>query len=515
MKSSRIALAVGAAFATLAGGASATTVFPSHDLTVYVGSASALRDSIGRLLRVYCKNDGNRRFYRITSAHQTANFPGTSNNDYRAYECQFTVAGDAGHRAELDAKGLAGKKVLIYHTVTFSEKIGGSIVGIVPIVRNVTLNYPDANSATCALSTSVSGTVTTTATDGPTTFPIFQCGAHIAQRPEIGVTDTEPSSFRGPNVTKPADDPSGTGAWSTDIFPPLPTDDPIQSNPQTLFAVGFGIAVTKNILDPAQHAVAPADVSAQHASLTNLPHPVVQSILSGQITDLNQISPSLPSKPLQVCRRTQGSGTQASFNAMINFNPCLTAPGINGLLTIADAGFSTGVPGEYNVFENPASSGVRACMQDAHKNGRVGVGILTLEDNGTTFTTGTNANYQFIAIDGVAPFEPVLANDTVDGTADRIREDRINDGSYFYVQEPTIQWRVAGANALPAGLKTNFAEMIRDNAGDPVVTKQLPGVTSLPVWWSATGLARTVLSSGISNYSRLGNSCQPLTYQPF
>jgi hypothetical protein len=512
MKSNKLSIAVGAALAALCAPATSATLFSGHELVTVIGSASALRDSIGRLLPIYCK-PGAVRTYILKTAYVNTNFPGTSNGDYRAYECQFKDTTDAGYRSELGDKGLAGKKALIYHTVTYSARIGGSIVGIVPIVRNVNLNYPDVNSDTCTQDTAVSGTVTTTVNDGPTGFPRFSCNAHIAQRPEIGVSDTEPASFRGPNVALAADDPDA-GKWSTDVFPPLATDDPIQAAPQNLFKVGFGIAVTKNIIDPALRATPAASNAADSfATLSSLSHSQIQSILSGQITNLNQIVPGGANKPLQVCRRTQGSGTQASFNAMVNQNPCLSSPGIGGLLTIADASFSNGTPGEYTVIESPATSGVKNCLRDAQAAGYVGVGIMSLENPEISVTTGTNTNWQFIAIDGVAPFD--AATDSVDGQNDRIREDRINNGQYTYAQEPTIQWRISGPNALPAGVKTGFAEMIRDNAGDPVVSKTLPGIVSLPTWWSITGQPRTALNSGISNYSRLGNSCQPLTYQPF
>jgi hypothetical protein len=103
--------------------------------------------------------------------------------------------------------------------------------------------------------------------------------------------------------------------------------------------------------------------------------------------------------------------------------------------------------------------------------------------------------------------------DVADGTADHILEDQIINGNWKYFSEATLQFRDAGANAL-TGLNLAFAQMIAQNSNDPTITKQLPGVVSTTAWSNNFPNPR-VVSGGVSNFTRGGDTCAPGIFSLF
>ena len=137
---------------------------------------------------------------------------------------------------------------------------------------------------------------------------------------------------------------------------------------------------------------------------------------------------------IQICRRVNGSGTQAQANAMITGYPCDPTfdKSIDSLQPQSRTGLAT------FVTENESSGDVEKCLNDFNGGGnttgdnaaarkRWAIGVQSLEKNPAGATSYTNA-YRFIKMDG---FAPSLVN--------------VHAGDYFDVGRQTLQYTTAGA----------------------------------------------------------------------
>lgn len=151
---------------------------------------------------------------------------------------------------------------------------------------------------------------------------------------------------------------------------------------------------------------------------------------------------------IQICRRVNGSGTQAQFNAIMLGYPCDAA--VNTLVPEA-AGPLTSF-----VTENEGSGDLEKCLNDFNngtnttgKNAalrkRWAVGLQSLEKNAPNATTGLYSNnYRFIKINGVAP---TLAN--------------VHAGDYYDFAAQSIQYRT-GAPQVTVDAYTSLKPEFQD-----------------------------------------------------
>ncbi|MFM9913810.1 MAG: substrate-binding domain-containing protein [Methylophilaceae bacterium] len=453
MKVSKIAFAV--ASLMLAGQASA--------VDVYVSGASALRDSMPRLMDRFCQTNAvatPRKMY-VAAVPLAA-----LDNDRRVFSCTFhTTTTNATIGAEIPAT-LRGQFVRVFHSVevgdagTLDNLIGGSITGIVPLLytgnANAQLNFLNIDSGT---------PVNLNAND--TTFVGAARFSHNVQAKadsQIGLSDIEPSKFT-PEFGNVPDAAAVPDEWKN--------FDPSVLTGTVAFLGGFGVAASQNLIT---------------AGMTNITEPQLAAVLSGNITNWSQIGG--PNLAVKVCRRTPGSGTQGTFNALISHVGCGANKGGAELIAGRQADF----PGV--IFENPTTGNVRTCLQTGNDAGLGTVGILGLENN------GSDTKYQIISFDGVKIWD--TTGDTVDGKVDSIREDKIISGEYPLYVESTVQERPG-----LTGLQHDFYTLLSDKAGDTVFTTSLPGVVT-------TAAKRTTgaLNAGASNFARGGDTCNPSAYQP-
>jgi hypothetical protein len=466
MKLKKMTVALSAALAAYAGAASAA------DVTVFMSGASALRNTMTRLLALYCK----------TAAPAPAEFQlspapaGTSSQDFRNYQCTFKTAADPGFRPELTTFGLAGHTASIYHSVGQTLQLGGSITGVTPIVRPINLNFVN-DASVCAPA----------GVDAVTGFALNNCNGTISQRPNIGVSDDEPTLFSGANLPSFA-------PYNVAAFPAQPGDDHISVN--TLFVEGFGVALTKKLHDGLIGGVA----------VTNLTHQQVSGLLNGAYDNWSQLGG--PNAPITLITRTKGSGTKAFFNAAFLENPC----GANA--APADT-TSSGPTGTLTVHEWDATGDLRNDLVAVDNAGGAGVAIIGLDSNSGNGLEGVPGpgGWTYATIDGQSVYVSNVALDVADGSADHILEDQIINGNWKYFSEATLQFRDAGANAL-TGLNLAFAQMIAQNSNDPTITKQLPGVVSTTAWSNNFPNPR-VVSGGVSNFTRGGDTCAPGIFSLF
>lgn len=153
---------------------------------------------------------------------------------------------------------------------------------------------------------------------------------------------------------------------------------------------------------------------------------------------------------IQICRRVEGSGTQAQFNAMHVGYPCDPNAADGSIDTLRPEG-----EGPFTLFvtENESSGDVDKCLND-YNNGtntnanatnkntllrkRWAIGIQSLEKNvptaGTAAASGVYSNqWRFIKIDG---FAPTLVN--------------VHAGDYFNVARQSLQHKLGAPAPTPA-----------------------------------------------------------------
>jgi len=161
-------------------------------------------------------------------------------------------------------------------------------------------------------------------------------------------------------------------------------------------------------------------------------------------------SDGTPFDAVHICRRVNGSGTQAQMNAKFMNYPCAdgadqpeaTGNFDNGPVVVLNSG-----SGDVTDCLNAFNDGVTIAGQNSFLDKMWAVGIQSTEKNADLAD-----NFRFIKIDGVAP---TLANAV--------------NGSYFDVVEQTFQWRKGAVANLPlTGDKLTIISEIATNASSPL-----------------------------------------------
>jgi hypothetical protein len=359
------------------------------------------------------------------------------------------------------------------------------------------------------------GTEVVTIASGSVTFDLWNCTNKDVHGSEVGVSDVSPDVFEDLNLSTatlstepPVDTPAEVLAWSSD----LTGAEKAAVNYKPALAVGFGIAATNTLAA---------------AGVTSLTTDQVANLLAGQYDVWSQVDPSNANLagivPVKVCRRTSGSGTQASYNAFFNNAPC---GNVNGTAMPVATAASTGSFGLLQVVENSASSDVRACLEAANAAGEMAIGNLTMES-----VPSASAGWTFIGMNGVNPYDPTetLATSN-DGEADKIREELIAQSQWPFYEESTLQWRNSLAD-LPGNPKLSLANLLRDNASNPLIANGLRAVLAVASTWSNPAYPDlqadnngnffadlredpAVKATGVMEYTRNGNACAKSFYQP-
>jgi hypothetical protein len=286
----------------------------------------------------------------------------------------------------------------------------------------------------------------------------------------------------------------------------------------------------------------PADQStwtdANLATIPSLPSSFVRSVLTGQafggasqrgwnvvipnipyrLSVLDANAPQRPAvdassalKTLNICRRVEGSGTQAVSNAFFANNPCgagaasLTPSGNPGSSGDTETRVSTvqngGAPA---VQEGSGSGNVEGCLgadtnsavQANTDNTAYALGVLGREAN--PLRGGNDLGYRYVKLDGVAPVR-----------------NEARAGKYAVVYEATMQWNT---NTLAGQTdKISFLQALRTGFGSPnglaaVDSDTQQGVMSPPAAYAGTfqGATGNAALFG-SRVARLpGNSCAVL-----
>lgn len=368
--------------------------------------------------------------------------------------------------------GLAsGSNVLL-----IKRSAGGSAMGVMPLGTQTKINVPSWTDGTVS---GVSGTswTTTDTTDANGLVP------------DIGVSDVEPPMFTGWNLEY-----GYTALTSTQA-------NGLTSNAWAVLAEG--VVATKAVADT-----------------TVLSNNFMREAFSGHLQDWTKGDGSADA--MIICRRIQGSGTQAAYNSYYQGFPGTSAFNGYGKSTVGvtgdSYGYGTGSLGSgdgssalnaigidgsagYTVFEGDGSGEVRKCLQAAQLKQDVvlkgrdtkyynlqfsaltapgkAIGVLSLDSYTKTSTSTTrtvdgngvassNADntgeYTFRFLNGNGTYDVKNQTVTTAGTSTGFAPSRVNilTGDYDFVVEPTMQYRKTGTKSFILGGALNGVALSND-----------------------------------------------------
>jgi hypothetical protein len=471
---------------------------------IYVSGASALRLSFGAYIQEICAPASFDVFFDDAGTVGDGIVTNADGVNSRAYSC--TLAVPVGNYA-------AGSDVVVY-----KRDQGGSGSGVNPILTPAAASRMEVTAAGC---------VANVAKASPATdiqVPTFLCSSvDAAAVPDGGISDVEPALLQ-----QTVNRQTGVAALAI----------PATVNFGSVVQGIFGVAVNKKLYARLQEAqnIVPADVPADQdswtaadiASIPSLSTEFVRAALTGGITGTaaanrgwNLVVPAAPNvagKTVNVCRRVEGSGTQAASNAFFALNPCQSgynaALNPSGFAQTAAAPSAAGVNGTLGVRVTPtayseatSSGNVESCLgttvesavnpADATDNEAYGIAVIGRENNPRA--NGGDKGYRFVKLDGVAPIRSLA-----------------KAGDYQFVYEATMQWNTANAG-LTAD-KIAFLTALRSNIGKSASlakadadTRQ--GVMAPPATYAGAYAALTNVDE-VAFGSRAGrannNSCTPI-----
>lgn len=431
-----IAFACAALCANQANALDNATLNAAGTLKVYVSGASALAGSIGGLFTQNCVAS-TRTNYTYTNI-----YPGTTSAAAfgTLYTCSLIAGNDFGLPANTN--------------IAFQKRdAGGSGVGVYPVSNNTAIDF--INPASCTGGASGSGTCTTL----------------FLKTADGGVSDVEPAMFGFTQNTPPESVGSAVGNKFT--------SQPIN---QTI----FGLAVTNALYTALQ----------TEQGLTAAQRPNISQAVAGQmlrsnfLTDpiswkllLPNASATAQNSQVTICRRLNGSGTQAAANRYFLEYPFNSATSQEPLSALDSTVIVHGTAAnQLYVVENSATADARNCMTAANTAGGFALGHISLENAET-------AAWKFVKVGGQEPSRLEATN-----------------GRYAYFFESTGQVStLAPANVQSflnsfftgAGLPVNLAALSAANQAGVMARPQSPACPD-PFVSSATNFCSRVTRDGNS-----------------
>lgn len=423
MKIRNICAAAIAALASQAYALDVATMNAAGTLKVYFSGASATKAAIGGLFTQNCQA-GTRNDYTLAS---DASF-GT------IYTCTLNATNDFGLGAI---------------NVMFQKRdAGGSGWGVYPVANNVAIPFIDPT--TC----SAAGT----------------CTGQANRVPDGGTSDVEPKMFEAA-LNTPAGFSGAVNVSAITVKPYVSTifglavSNALYTKLQADQGTSGRPSVSQAAVGQILRAGFPFDTQAWKLLLPN----------TNDGTELSQVT---------ICRRVQGSGTQASANRFFLEYPfnsgAALAPWAAGDSSTASHGTAAG---NLFVVEGSSTGNVTSCLTSANAAGGFAIGHVSLENAET-------ANWKFVKINGQ------------EGSRDLAKV-----GKYPYFFESTCQYR----NALTGSVRT-FADKLCDGSSSPTNLQSLSaavqnGVMAPPQNPACPGVAAPA-TTFCSAVTRNGNSAE-------
>lgn len=348
--------------------------------------------------------------------------------------------------------------------------------------------------------------------------------APVAATVHAGVSDVEPKLFRDINVPDDSADPdvpgyplSGPDTTGMTITPVVQTIFAVAVN-QRLYEAMFAQQGLGSRRDAAGALCTVA--STEEVCIPSIGYAEARSYFQGTESSWRLLSndASLVNSQVNVCRRVQGSGTQAAANAHLGGFPCTELPTTVArwfdsssaapresspfLNTMADgtsfaAHLAENIPtvvtpatgGGLFVFEGPGTGNVTSCLIQAQTAGGYAIGHVSKENAQT-------ATWKHVKLEGANPLR-----------------DNLKRGRYDYAVESTMQYKAADLSGnLAIAVPRLVAEAARPDALARLSSNAQQGVAALPsAYAGAFGAGSANEITFGSRVTRVGNTCNPFT----
>lgn len=400
---------------------------------------------------------------------------------------------------------MSGKKIL------WSKRDeGGSGTGVGPIATNKPIGFMKPSTGAGTNCPAVSGTKSFPGV----TANLWNCTAFnvpavineadptadgVIRVPDIGTSDIEPDKFTsayGYNVPATDFDLDGVRA-PTDTDDKLDDHDASSLIKENVAQLLFNTPVNLLMYQDLQRAQFPSGhplysdcnpAGATYGSIANkadnansekcmpsLSSSVIRSIFakgsairsatafqaetsygSGTFVELDAVAGGATDNTIQICRRVNGSGTQAQFNAMHLGYPCDAK--VETLLPDGETSLNSVIEGESSgdveKCSNDYNNGTNTSGKNSALRKRWAIGIQSLEKNAPSSTTGLYTNpYRHIKIDG---FAPTLVN--------------AHAGQYFNYGTQSLQYK-SGAPTITVDAFNALKPYIQDPLKLPALNK--------------------------------------------
>ncbi len=410
----------GVASAAITVGANGIPVItPANTYEIYLSGASAAQNFIDLLLTSSSVPAASRLCNSAKAIYKYSD--NGSGKDQNAYLCELNPSNTK----------LAGLSAGKANLLIYKRSVGGSAMGVSPLIAEANGNASDAsisylkvdNAANCTAPTVSSGLsrITCNYTDGNPALS----QKHVS---DFGISDVDPLQFRGAN----------TEAGFNPVKPADVAKLVIKSAAVNIFNTPVTLKL-RNALQEAQfpktsdcnplnagYKPATAESSACMPSLSS---GVITSIFSGQLNSWSQLklgsagnlfdnAASSASKVsddrLHICRRNNGSGTQAQLGIKFLNYPCnatATAPAV-------DTGAIPEAVNKAQVHALSSSGGVTECLNELDSGSNT-VGTSFNNTYGSRWAIGIQAvdlnadranAFRYIKIDDVKPTLQNVAN---------------------------------------------------------------------------------------------------------
>jgi hypothetical protein len=423
----------------------------------------------------------------------------------------------------------------------FKRDEGGSGYGVAPIITEAkgdnagaAIEFMKVNSTNCSGATAA---VVGTLSSITCSYSTGVAGNNDKVIPDFGISDVDPGAFKGQNAPLKTDNItlfSDVTASDVSLLTVVPGAAVVFGVPATLhlykalqgaqLAMGTIPPRGRNNANTADVDCAVGDITNQ-ACMPSLTKQEIATLIKGDWSNWNklkvvtgavgsQVSLGLydwavanqaadkPADPAtHICRRENGSGTQAQLNNFALNYPCTTASG-----QTAPASGNDGINGNTGnktessavalIHENSTSGRVTACLKDLN------LGVDTAADgftnpylSGVRWAIGAqalekkDASFEFVKVNGVAP---TLAN--------------VANGSYLDWFENTFQYNTNHAKfKTDTGLKLTIDAIIKA-ASVPAVMASINSGSGLSHGFGngaylANPKANTPVATGIFNLS--------------
>lgn len=425
MKKYHVALLAGLVGSLCGSQAFASATTETADVTAYFSGSTAFASGITNAVKSICD----------AATFETYVDKGANNTTYFCKSKGVTGLSD-GTKIQVR---FAAASVLVGSN-TFTTAVGGSILGVAPVVYSEKLNFLAVSPSIAA---ACSGDPLVKATCDEAVPGVLSPAV-----PHFGITDLYPSAFILQNA------PAATGGVGSDQIAKMT----IKPGPMQI----FNPPITKSLRNALQdsqvksgglEATCTTDVTSRElgSCTPTISGANIAKIFGGQVTKWSEVDPNLDaSKSIYLVRREIGSGTQATLN-LVGMSSQYATPA-KAYPCVGGAN-----PAELNLANTTVVStggNMVTALNNAETAGNWAMGFLDVTKNGAGLNTAPSASFRYIKIDGVAP---TLVN-VASGAYKFIGQSTLNRLTVF----PGSASELAIVNAVTTGL-ADPAVIAKDN----------------------------------------------------